>query len=109
MSKEFMKDDFLREVVGIKKDVIVSENGIYKHYLYNTHQLLGVDDSVVGIKTGTTRGASEVLITQFNREGRSILIVIMGSENRYKETSQLIDWVFDNYVWLTPEQIIEKS
>jgi D-alanyl-D-alanine carboxypeptidase len=49
------------------------------------------------------------LITQFKREDKNILIVIMGSEDRYKETSQLIDWVFDEYVWLTPEQIIEKS
>jgi len=104
-----MKDDFLRLVVGAKKDVITDESGIYKHYLYNTHELLGIDQSVVGIKTGTTEGAHQVLITQFNREGRNILIIVMGSDDRYEETSQLIDWVFDEFIWLTPEQIIEKS
>ncbi len=109
MSKEFMKDEFLREIVGVKEEVITDESGVYKHYLYTTHQLLGEDDSVVGIKTGTTEGAHEVLITQFNREGRNILIIVMGSDDRYKETSELIDWVFDEFVWLTPEQIIEKS
>jgi len=109
ISKEFMKDDFLRLVVGAKKDVITDESGIYKHYLYNTHELLGIDQSVVGIKTGTTEGAHQVLITKFNREGRNILIIVMGSDDRYEETSQLIDWVFDEFIWLTPEQIIEKS
>ncbi|MCB9812921.1 MAG: D-alanyl-D-alanine carboxypeptidase [Pseudomonadales bacterium] len=109
MSKELMKDEFLRSIVGIKEDIITDISGIHKHYLYNTHLLLGVDDSVVGIKTGTTEGASEVLITQFNRDNRNILIILMGSENRYQETSQLIDWVFNNYIWLTPEQIVQKS
>lgn len=109
ISKEFMKDDFLRSVVGVKEDIITDENGIYKHYLYTTHELLGVDESVVGIKTGTTEGAHQVLITQFNREGRNILIIVMGSDDRYEETSQLIDWVFDEFIWLTPEQINEKS
>ncbi|MBT4722680.1 D-alanyl-D-alanine carboxypeptidase [Candidatus Falkowbacteria bacterium] len=109
MSKELMKDQFLKEIVGIKETVITDQTNVYKHHLYNTHQLLGVDESVVGIKTGTTEGASEVLITQFERENRNILIVVMGSNDRYKETSQLIDWVFEEFVWLTPTQIIEKS
>jgi len=109
ISKEFMKDDFLREVVGAKEDIISDESGVYKHYLYSTNELLGVDESVVGIKTGTTEGAHQVLITQFNREDRNILIIVMGSDDRYEETSQLIDWVFDEFIWLTPEQIIEES
>lgn len=109
LSKEIMKDDFLRGIVGTKKEIVTDITGTFKHYLYNTHELLGVDESVVGIKTGTTEGAHQVLITQFNREGRNILIVVMGSDDRYEETSQLIDWVFDEFIWLTPEQIIEKS
>ncbi|MBU0974919.1 D-alanyl-D-alanine carboxypeptidase [Patescibacteria group bacterium] len=109
ISKEFMKDDFLREVVGAKEDIISDESGVYKHYLYSTNEFLGVDESVVGIKTGTTEGAHQVLITQFNREDRNILIIVMGSDDRYEETSQLIDWVFDEFIWLTPEQIIEES
>lgn len=109
ISKEFMKDDFLRAVVGAKEDIITDESGIYKHYLYSTNEFLGVDESVVGIKTGTTEGAHQVLITQFNREDRNILIIVMGSDDRYEETSQLIDWVFDEFIWLTPEQIIEES
>lgn len=109
ISKELMKDEFLKQIVGVKEEVISDSTGVYKHYLYNTHELLGADESVVGIKTGTTEGAGEVLVTQFNREGRNILIVLMESQDRYTETSWLIDWVFDNYVWLTPEQIVEKS
>ncbi len=109
ISKEFMKNDFLKLVVSKKEETIGDVTGVYKHRLFNTHQLLWTDNSVVGIKTGTTEGAHQVLITQFNRDGRNILIIVMGSDDRYQETSQLIEWVFREFVWLTPEQIIEKS
>ncbi len=109
IAKEVMKDEVLREIVGTKHTSISDVTEQYVHQLYSTHQLLGVDPSVVGIKTGTTNGASEVLITQFNRRGHRVIIVLMGSEDRYKETASLIDWVFANYVWLTPTQILEKS
>lgn len=109
MSKEFMNDEFLKSIVSTKEDTITDSTGEYTHSLYNTHQLLGSDPSVVGIKTGTTDGANQVLVTQFNREGHNIIVVIMGSDDRYLETSQLIDWVFDEFIWLTPQEIFDKS
>ena len=106
LSKEFMKNDFLASVVATKEAVITDVSGEYKHYLESTHQLLGVDPTVVGIKTGTTQGAAQVLITQFNREGHRIIVVVMGSDDRYLETTNIVDWVFDNYIWINPEDLI---
>jgi serine-type D-Ala-D-Ala carboxypeptidase (penicillin-binding protein 5/6) len=106
LSKEFMQDEFLAQIVATKEAVITDVSGEFQHYLTSTHQLLGLDPTVVGIKTGTTEGASQVLITQFNREGHNIIIVVMGSEDRYLETMRLIDWVFNAYVWLDPQELI---
>lgn len=109
LSLEFMKHEFLRSVVATKEAVISDVSGEYSHYLYNTHQLLGIDPTVVGIKTGTTEGAAQVLITQFVRDGHTIIIVIMGSDDRYLETTQLINWVFDSYTWVSPDQLVQEK
>lgn len=106
LSKEFMQNDFLSSVVATKEAVITDISGEFKHYLASTHQLLGTDPTVVGIKTGTTDGAAQVLITQFNRDGHRIVIVVMGSEDRYLETTRLIDWVLDAYEWVDPQELI---
>lgn len=106
LSKEFMSKEFLASVVATKEAIITDISGENTHHFYSTHQLLGVDPTVVGIKTGTTQGAAQVLITQFNREGHNIVIVVMGSDDRYLETTKLVDWVFNAYTWIDPEELI---
>lgn len=100
MAKEIMKDDFLKSIVGTKSKVISDVSGSRQHQLENTNSLLGVEAGVVGIKTGTTWEAGETLVTQVDRDDKSIIIVVMGSQNRYDETKAVIDWVFENYQWL---------
>ncbi len=106
LSKKFMKNDFLASVVATKETVITDLSGEFEHYLANTHQLLGEDPTVVGIKTGTTEGAAQVLITQFIRDGHTIIVVVMGSDDRYLETTALLDWVFSAYEWTNPQDLI---
>jgi D-alanyl-D-alanine carboxypeptidase (penicillin-binding protein 5/6) len=109
LSREIMKNEFLQSVVSTEKTMITDITQEFEMYLYTTHHLLGVDPTVIGIKTGTTEGASQVLVTQFLRDGHNIVIVIMGSDDRYLETTQLIDWVFESYQWVTPDELVNTS
>jgi D-alanyl-D-alanine carboxypeptidase (penicillin-binding protein 5/6) len=99
LAKELMKDKILREIVGTKNYTATDVTGKFKHPLQNTQELLGVVDGVVGIKTGTTEFAGENLITEVDREGHPVIIVVLGSLDRYGETKNIIDWVFDHYEW----------
>lgn len=105
LTKEFMKNDFLKTVVNTSQLIYTDVSGLSEYQIENTHQLLHTDSTVIGVKTGTTEGASQVLITQFDREGHNIVIVIMGSEDRYLETNLLIDWVFNSYQWVSIEEL----
>lgn len=109
LSKEFMKNEFLASVVATKTAEITDLSGKYTHAFESTHKLLGVDPTVVGIKTGTTEGAAQVLITQFKRENHNIIVVVMGSDDRYLETTKLVDWVFNSYVWISPEEVSRSA
>lgn len=68
--------------------------------LHSTNALLTNDPTALGIKTGTTPLAKEVLISQFNRNGHQIEVVVLGSQQRYVDTQLLLDWVLGEYVWV---------
>lgn len=99
LSKYAMQNPTIKDIVAIKNTQISDITQMHLHTLNNTHQLLGVFEGVKGIKTGTTEGANQVLITLYERDGHEIILVVMGSEDRYEETKHLLNWVFDVYTW----------
>ena len=56
-----------------------------------------------GIKTGTTSGAGECLVASATRDGHQVLVVVLGSEDRYGDASTLLDYYFDHYAWYSLE------
>jgi len=54
-----------------------------------------------GIKTGTTVGAGEVLIYGWKDENRELVLVVMGSRDRFADTRNLLNWTLTNFVWKT--------
>lgn len=105
VAREILKDDFLRQIVGTKSKLVTDVSGKITHPLYSTQQLLGVVPGVIGMKTGTTQQAGEALITALERDDHTIIIVILGSTDRYADTQKIIHWIFDNYVWLNVDQL----
>lgn len=105
ISREVVKNEFFRNVVQTKNLVVSDVEGIISHRLSNTNELLGFYPDVVGIKTGTTELAGEVLITLVDRNGRQVLVLLMNSKDRYGETTRILDWTFANYEWRELEDI----
>jgi len=106
-----VSDPIFSEVVSTKEKVVKSVDGNFNHYLKNINKLLGSVDGVVGIKTGWTENARENLITAVKRGDRTILIGILGSQDRFGETKEIIDWVFSSYMWtnITPFSQTEEK
>ncbi|HCC84200.1 MAG TPA: hypothetical protein DEP87_00735 [Candidatus Pacebacteria bacterium] len=69
------------------------------HNLVNTNQLLWSQLPIFGVKTGTTTLAGEVLITLTEVKAHRILIVVMGSRDRYADTRLLLNWTAQRYHW----------
>jgi len=88
---------FIAETVRTKKAAVASTDGKIIHNLTNINELLGVVPGVLGIKTGWTENAKENLVTYVERDNGKIIIVVLGSDDRFGETKKIIDWVFDNY------------
>ena len=65
--------------------------------LYNQTNLLTTYPGVSGIKPGFTWEAGYCLVTYAENDGKKLIGVILGSENRRFEMKELLDFGFDKY------------
>lgn len=64
----------------------------------NTNEILN-NSEIFGGKTGTTRKAGECLAVEVSRETHKIIVVVMGSNDRYGDVEKIINGVYENYEW----------
>lgn len=99
LALEVIKDPILKEFVVLSESTIedVEGNDLYK--LNNTNKLLTEYSQVKGVKTGTTELAGQVLITCWEEDDYTLLVVVMNSQDRYQDTLNLINWTKENVSW----------
>jgi D-alanyl-D-alanine carboxypeptidase (penicillin-binding protein 5/6) len=95
-----IKNNTLKEIVNTKEKVIYDVTGARVYVLENLNKLLGID-GVNGIKTGYTQEAGQVLVTSRDEKGKTIIIVVMGSDDRFADTAKLLDLVSNNLTYLS--------
>lgn len=95
LSKVLLENAAFREIVNIDQIKVYSEDGD-QHLLINTNILLG-ENGIKGIKTGTTSTAGECLVSLTEVNGRDVLIVVLGSEQRFQDTRALLEWTKNSY------------
>lgn len=99
ITEESLKSSSLSRIFATKQTNIVSLDKKYTHSLSNLNKLLSQVKGVLGVKTGFTKEAKENLVTLVEREGHQILTVVLGSDNRFGESTKLIEWVYANFNW----------
>jgi D-alanyl-D-alanine carboxypeptidase (penicillin-binding protein 5/6) len=70
---------------------------------HNTHRMLRTDypeydRTVIGGKTGYTDSAGYTLVTAAQREGRTLICVVLNSDRSYQDTAALLDYGFQNFI-----------
>lgn len=94
-----MKNAEFAQIVGTKEITVKSIDGKIAHKLTNVNELLGNVSGVLGVKTGWTESARENLVTYIERDNHKVMIAVLGSQDRFGETKELINWIFANYTW----------
>ncbi|MCL4386811.1 hypothetical protein M1307_00255 [Patescibacteria group bacterium] len=92
------------KIVSTKDKIITDASGKNVYQLNNLNKLLGFN-GVNGIKTGYTEEAGQVLVTSesFVQDGNShtVVIVVMGSEDRFFDTQIILNELSGNINYLT--------
>lgn len=89
----------LAKIFSTKQTEIFSLDKMEEHKLVNLNRLLTDVPGVLGIKTGYTDIAKENLVGLVERNGHEVLTVVLGSDDRFGETTSLIEWVYQNFSW----------
>lgn len=93
-----LKNKFVADTVKIRSANISDLNG--KTYrLQSTNYLLD-GKRFLGVKTGYTLAAGQSLISAVNTNGKTVIIVVLNSPDRFRETAILADWLDDSFQWL---------
>lgn len=67
----------------------------------NTNKLLWRFEGIEGIKTGTTSRAGYCLVAAASQNGMQLISVVLGSRDRWNDSSRLLEYGFENFHLLT--------
>lgn len=95
------------EITSTKYKNIANVSNTRQFQLLNLNKLLGTQ-GVTGIKTGTTEGAGEVLVTSTVKNNHTYIIVVMQSTNRFADTAALMNFIDQNVQYVLPTVGKEK-
>jgi len=94
ISSQFLKNEVLMEFVKQPRARIQwkDSRGVARQAEFeNTNGLLGLYPGDEGLKTGTTTEAGQCLISYVKRTDGELLLILLGSKNRYNDTIKLLD------------------
>jgi len=108
MSRELIKYDLIKKYSSLWQDTI--RGGEFT--LTNTNRLVRYYDGCNGLKTGSTDKAGYCISATAERDGMTLIAVIMGAESRdvrNAEARGLLDYGFSSYaVYSTEEKALEN-
>ena len=91
----------LYDILKTQRTEIASTDGILRHQILNTNQLLGRLFNIIGGKTGFTQraGGSMILVTEAPNPQSRLIAVVLDSNDRFNDTEKLIEWAGKAYLW----------
>ena len=79
---------------------VTSVDGSIKHNLKTTNRLLGERTDILAGKTGFTSAAGQSLaVVAENETGNPVIVVLLGSEDRFGEVDKILNWTFRTFSW----------
>ncbi|HUD44614.1 MAG TPA: serine hydrolase [Patescibacteria group bacterium] len=102
-----LQSPVIAQVIDTKTKLISTTDGLISYPLENLNQLLGLD-GVIGMKTGTTEGAGQVLITAKKENNHVFIIVVMESTDRYADTWALLQLIDSKSQFIDPLALLKQ-
>lgn len=105
-----LKNETFANIVNTKNTTINIDG--YTKRITNTHELLGYEDGVYGVKTGFTGNAGRCLVTACNKNNLDIIIVVLGANTkkiRTTDTLNLISYIYNNFEMVDTSDFLETN
>lgn len=99
LARSILNNELLRKVTSTRQfgTTVTGAVGYRRNVMWkNTNELLGIE-GFDGVKTGTTDQAGACLVSTGERDGRRLIVVVLGSaasEARYTDSRNLYRWAW---------------
>ncbi len=91
-----LSNDTFRDLVSTKNTKITNTDGKVR-YLKNKNKLLNSLEGCCGVKTGFTDDAGRCLVSACQREGMTVVCVVLNCGPMFEESKALIERAFNEY------------
>lgn len=101
LSRIAMENELFKRLVSTKEYELKPQNRTIRNSNVLLHEVEGVN----GIKTGATTPAGHTLITSVERNGRSLIIVVLGApsrESRNEQSEALVEYAYSKLKTIIP-------
>lgn len=89
-----LENEEFKKIVETREITVYDRTFTHIHHLENLNRLLH-KAGVFGVKTGFTNEAGQVLVTSFESKGKTYIIVVLKSNDRFWDTEQIINEVVE--------------
>jgi D-alanyl-D-alanine carboxypeptidase (penicillin-binding protein 5/6) len=62
--------------------------------VWNGNEMLGAYPGAIGVKIGYTEKAGQTIVAAAQRNGRTLIVSVLASPDRYGDATKLLDWAF---------------
>lgn len=110
IAREAMKNDDFRDAVKTQSYTVGRSINLADRLIKNHNRLLELDTTVNGIKTGWTVPAGRCFVGSIERNGLSLITVVLKSTDWVADTTRLNEWAcahLENKDLVTANQIVE--
>ncbi|MFN0299488.1 MAG: D-alanyl-D-alanine carboxypeptidase family protein [Burkholderiales bacterium] len=94
LTRVAMRQPVFAELVGTV-DVRVSTLGGRAFHIENKNEIVGRYEGAIGVKSGFTPRAGNCLVALVERDGVSVLLVVLNAPNRWWDTTAVLDRAFE--------------
>ena len=108
LARELLKIPMTTKLSSIKNEGFRKNQFI----LTNTNRLIGRFPGLDGLKTGYYRRAGFSIVATAKKSNLRLIAIDYGAKNskiRFKETSKLLSWGFNRYIWLDVKEKLRSK
>ncbi len=95
LTREALRNQELRAIFSTQ--YYTTESGAYTRTFKNKNALLWDYDGAIGVKTGYTEAAGRCLSFAAEREGMTVIGVVLNCRPMFEKAAMLLDFAFENY------------
>ena len=97
IAREALQRDTFAEIVSTQRAIIPWDGNDYSRVLQTKNRLLWEYEGATGVKTGYTGRAGRCLVFSAERDGVSLIGVVLNCGAWFDSAKTILDWGFENY------------